>query len=319
MDESSTSSLVGKPYYLPPCIPIEETFPRSLPRQWSDFRRSGPPIKFGLIADVGFFLHAKTPSSIMREAFASGKGIIVGKEMIYDFLRKVVIHLDDKGVPRVIGACYWVDADGFLFAPTLFGGVDESAVRRVFDGSSHGSLAITAVRRCHHREVRTLGFLERMKSRDEWTFGWYGAAAADVEAAADGGDLRMNWPLLGSHKAHGRGLHVSPQEHPNIGALLSSRGMDDRRTTHLLYCALALGWQEIVPAGSSQSNPSHTLFHTGTNALQKSSWHVIWESSVGTRVLPLFMVSYVPTGQHKRPGSPLEKTSGQKTQKVLQK
>uniref|UniRef100_K3XRB4 Uncharacterized protein n=1 Tax=Setaria italica TaxID=4555 RepID=K3XRB4_SETIT len=221
MDEASASSLVRELYRLPPSIPIEETFARSLPRQWFEFQRSGPPIKIGWIFE-GIFLHTKTapPPRIMREAFASGRAIAEyvdgpgggGKRMILDFLRKVLIVLDDKGVPKKMCAFYWVDAYGFLFSPTLFGDVDEHAVRRAFDGSSRGSLAITAVRRCHHREARTLGFLERMKFQQKWLFGWYGAAAADVEAAADGGDLSMNWPLLGAGRAHGRGLHVSSQE-----------------------------------------------------------------------------------------------------------
>lgn len=74
-----------------------------------------------------------------------------------DFLRRVAVYLDDKGAPTHTIALYWVDADGFLFSPMLFGDVDEDAVRRMFDGSSHGSLAITAVRRCRHREARTIG------------------------------------------------------------------------------------------------------------------------------------------------------------------
>ncbi|OEL15089.1 hypothetical protein BAE44_0023892, partial [Dichanthelium oligosanthes] len=117
---------------------------------------------------------------------------------LLDFLRKVIVHLDDEGAPTLTVALYWIDAGRFLFSPTLFGDVDEDAVRRVFDGSSHGSLAITAVRRCCYREARTLGFLEKMKLQEKWLFGWYGAAAADVEAAADGGDLLTNWTLLGA-------------------------------------------------------------------------------------------------------------------------
>jgi hypothetical protein len=156
------------------------------------------------------------PLSSRKRAFAAGKPIVDielkgsggGRRML---LRKAVVLLDDKGAPTHTCALYWVDTDGFLFSPTLYGGMDEDAVRRVFDGSCCGFFAITAVRRCRHREERTLGFLERMKSRAEWLFGWYGAAPADVEAAADGGGLRTNWSLLPAHQAHGRGLHVSAQ------------------------------------------------------------------------------------------------------------
>jgi len=108
-------------------------------------------------------------------------------------------------------------------------------------------------------------------------------------------------------------------------AWLCYRGRDDRRsTTHLLFCALALGWREIIPAGSSQSQPSSTLFQTGTDSLPDPAWHIFWESSAGTRVLPLFMVSFRQTQlfqrrfQIKRPGSPLENASGHKMKKALQ-
>lgn len=100
--------------------------------------------------------------------------------------------------------------------------------------------------------------------------------------------------------------------------LLSFRGMGDGQTTHILLCALALGWREIIPAGSPQSQPSSTLFHTGTDALADPSWHVIWESSAGTRVLPLFMVTFRLNQHNKRPDPQLEKASKPKVQKALQ-
>ena len=93
-------------------------------------------------------------------------------------------------------------------------GVDEDAVRRVFEGSCGGFNAITAVRRCRHREARAVAFLDKMKGRGAWVFGWCGAAAHDVQATADGGDLRVNWPLLGAVRAHGRGVHLSVQGEP---------------------------------------------------------------------------------------------------------
>jgi hypothetical protein len=60
----------------------------------------------------------------------------------------------------------------------------------------------------------------------------------------------------------------------------------------VVFCALALGPREIVPAGSSQSEPSSSFFHTGTDSLSKPKWHVFWESSAGTRILPLYTVTF---------------------------
>lgn len=221
MDEASASSLVRKAYRLPSTISMAETFPCALPRQWFDFRRSGPHLKMAMDLDGKGFRDAKKLRAYprIREAFATGTPIVElegpgGRRMLLDFLRKAVVLLDDTGAPTHYAALYWVDTDRFLFSPTLYGDMDEDAVRRVFHGSCCGFLAITAVRRCRHREERTLGFLERMKFRAKYLFGWYGAAAADVEAAADGGDLRTNWPLLPAGVAHGRGLHVSAQARP---------------------------------------------------------------------------------------------------------
>ena len=110
-------------------------------------------------------------------------------------------------------------------------GMDEDAVRRVFEGSCGGFNAITAVRRCRHREERTLGFLERIKSRAEWLFGWYGAAPADVEAAADGGDLRTNLPIMPAHLAHDRGVSLANSallvQFPRSNAIVTSCSVAD--------------------------------------------------------------------------------------------
>ena len=155
MNEGSASSIVRKAYHLPSTIPMGETFPCALPRQWFDFRRSGPPLKIGFDWDGKGFGDAKNPCPVVREAFAAGKPIVDielkgsggGRRMLLDFLRKAVVLLDDKGAPTHTCALYWVDTDGFLFSPTLYGGMDEDAVRRVFDGSCCGFFAITAVRR----------------------------------------------------------------------------------------------------------------------------------------------------------------------------
>jgi hypothetical protein len=136
--------------------------------------------------------------------------------VLHDFSRKVVVvlELDAEGVINKAMGFNWVDDDGWVFSPALWGDVDEASVREALDGPSDGRLAITAVRRCCHCEVRAVRFLDSTKGRGAWAFGWYGAAARDVQVAADGGDLAANWPLLGAGRAHGRGIHLSVQGKP---------------------------------------------------------------------------------------------------------
>ncbi|KAG2596898.1 hypothetical protein PVAP13_5KG188300 [Panicum virgatum] len=212
---------------------------------------------------------------------------------------------------------YWVDDDGWIFLPTLWGDVDEASVRNALDGpSSDGRLAITAVSRCRHREARAVAFLDKMKGRGAWVFGWCGAAAHDVQATADGGDLRVNWPLLGAVRAHGRGVHLSVQGEPMPSVELSVATTNNQQTAHLLFCALAPSFLEIIAAGSPQSEPSSPLFCSGVNDAKNPTWHVFWESSAGTRVLPLYMISFRPTQRYKRAGSPPPHEKGPGHKKV---
>ncbi|TKW12479.1 hypothetical protein SEVIR_5G038200v4 [Setaria viridis] len=205
-----------------------------------------------------------------------------------------------------------VDNDSWIFSPAPWGDVDEASVRKAFDGTSDGRLSITAVRRCYHRDARAVRFLDSTKGRGAWAFGWYGAAAHHVQVAADGGDLTVNWPLLGAVRAHGRGIHLSVQGKPMPSVELSVASMNDQQTAHLLFCVLSPGFPEIIDAGSPQSQASSPLFRSGTDAMENPTWHVIWESSAGTQILPLYMVSFRPTQRYKRTGSPHEEASIQK-------
>ena len=220
MGVTSASSMLREAVGLPYGVSVEEASLSSLPRQWRDFNRSRPPKKFVLIGheEKG----ERLIESGVKEAFSAGKPVVrmavskpEGACVFYDFLRKVVLVLDGEGTIKKTTEFYWVDDDGWIFLPTLWGDVDEASVRKALDGpSSDGRLAITAVSRCRYREARAVAFLDKMKGRGAWVFGWYGAAAHDVQAAADGGDLRVNWPLLGAVRAHGRGVHLSVQGEP---------------------------------------------------------------------------------------------------------
>nr|CAB3476924.1 unnamed protein product [Digitaria exilis] len=96
---------------------------------------------------------SSSTSSLIREAVGLPFGV------------SVILVLDAGGTIMETLGFYWVDDDGWIFLPTLWGDVDEAAVRKALDGPSDGRLDITAVRRCHHREARAVGFLDKMKGR----------------------------------------------------------------------------------------------------------------------------------------------------------
>ncbi|CAO2162179.1 unnamed protein product [Urochloa humidicola] len=314
---ASFSSLVREAVGLPYGVSVEEASLASLPRQWLDFKRSRPPKKFVLI---GHEEKGERPiETSVREDFATGRPVAEvaipnppGSRVLYDFLRKVVLVLDAEGAIEKTMAFYWVDDDGWIFLPVLWGDADEAKIRKALEGR----LAVTAVRRCRHREARAVGFLDKMRGRTAWAFGWYGAAARDVQAAADGGDLAVNWALLGDVRAHGRGVHLSVQGDPMLSAELSLAAMNNQQTAHILFCALAPGFPEIIPAGSPQFKPSGALFCSGADNTKNPTWYVFWESSAGTRVLPLYMISFRPTQRYKRTGSPPPHDKGSSHKKV---
>lgn len=214
---TAAAALVLQKYgTLPRNIPLSVVFPSSLPGQWEDFRRSGLPTSMGLVDRAARRLTPHpTPPSVL-EAFASGNPMAEfvdptsGRRCVLDFLRKILIAFPDANGSKVgVQAFYWVEEDGELFMSASLGGVNGASVVQSFLGPAQGRLAVTSLRRCRHRAALVFGFLDKMKYRDTWLFGWYGASSADVEEATNGGDVPDNWQLIGPEMAHGRGVHVS--------------------------------------------------------------------------------------------------------------
>jgi hypothetical protein len=213
---ATASLVIQEAGNLPYDIPVEEVFPSSLPRQWRDFKRSGPPKNIGMIENERIFPPIPCLPASVTEAFAAGNPVAEffetsGTRVILDFLHKVWIRDDAKEATKRAFAFYWVDADGRFFMSARLGSADEASVRRAFNGQSQGRLAIKEVRRrCQHREVLIMEFLRKMVyRRAAWLFGWYGASPAEVEEVTDGGEVPANWQLVGAELAHGRGIHVS--------------------------------------------------------------------------------------------------------------
>ncbi|CAL4964150.1 unnamed protein product [Urochloa decumbens] len=279
--------------------------PGPLSRQWLDFQRSGAPVKIVLIFRDRGMTYGVGPSN--PQTIAAKKPIMkwvlpCGTTLLLDFVHMVCIEFGAGGYAKRTLSFYWVDDEGSFFSPVGFGG-SEASVRKAFDRSSGGYLSVTAVRRCRHREARACGFLKK----PTWAFGWYGAEPGDLDAAAGGGEVRTNLQLLdlagaraGRPWAHGRGLHVSAVDRLQPGAVLSLLAMKlgtkgFSRFARVLYCALAPGVRELVAAGSPQSQPSCSFFHSGTDSLSRTRWYVFWDRSLGTSILPLYDVSFEVT------------------------
>ncbi|KAL6849982.1 hypothetical protein ACP4OV_020609 [Aristida adscensionis] len=269
-----------------------------LPPAWRDFLRSSLPRELRPT-----FLSSPTTSRIqafpqLRVKFAAGHPVIKitqpgggGGSRIFDFLGKVVLVLDENGDLVDTIPFHWVDDEGLLYWRGPIGGVDAAFTIRAFNDRSRGAATITALRHCHRRETRVSGFLAKTEARMPWTFGWFGASAAAVEAVANGGDLTANWKLLGASRAHGQGVHVSALDHLDLSIQLSVQARGSPRK--ILFCAIAPGMKEVVEAGSSQSQPT-ALFHSATNCLHNTRWHVFWKAAAKTSILPLYVITFSP-------------------------
>ncbi|KAL6850442.1 hypothetical protein ACP4OV_021069 [Aristida adscensionis] len=269
-----------------------------LPPAWRDFLRSSLPRE--LRPTLRFEEDILIPGiAEMREVFAAGHPVFRtplegGGSRIFDFLGKVVLVLDEIGDMQATIPFHWVDDDGLLYWRGPIGGVDAAFTIRAFNDRSRGAATVSALRHCHRRETRVSGFLAKTGAWRPWTFGWFGAASADVEAVAEGGELTANWQLLGASRAHGQGVHVSALDHLDLSMQLSLQASPPRMAPQILFCAIAPGLKEVVAAGSSQSQSSNAFFHSATDALHNPRWYVFWEAAARTSILPLYIVTFYP-------------------------
>ncbi|XP_022772444.1 probable inactive poly [ADP-ribose] polymerase SRO3 [Durio zibethinus] len=121
---------------------------------------------------------------------------------------------------------------------------------------------------------------------------WYGASAKVVESIlVHGFGLLGRVPLT---DLYGIGVYLSPFGLPHLSAKLADS--DDNGVKHLILCRVILGNVEKVKAGSKQWHPSSVDFDTGSDDPKNPKWYVVWSTNANIRILPEFVVSFIPSG-----------------------
>ncbi|KAL6648524.1 hypothetical protein ACP70R_012748 [Stipagrostis hirtigluma subsp. patula] len=163
-------------------------------------------------------------------------------------------------------------------------------------GMAARGAVITAVRKVAHgtrgREFQRQAQLlaaARGAAAGSAKFAWYGAPAEDVAAAVEHGFAGTNAALLGA-RAHGDGVHLSPPQCPYTSSMLAKA--DETGEAHIVLCRVLMGRPEVLPAGSSQSQPSSDDYDSAVDNLQNPRWYIVWSKDMDTRILPEYVVSF---------------------------
>lgn len=75
---------------------------------------------------------------------------------------------------------------------------------------------------------------------------------------------------------------------------------DETGEAHIVLCRVLMGRPEIVPAGSSQSQPSSDAYDSAVDSMANPHWYVVWSKDMNTRILPEFVVSFKCSKLHER-------------------
>ena len=199
-----------------------------------DFFGSGVPARvLCLEAGVGWWADVSAVVlAHLQHAFARGKPLTRlplgdGHWHVFDFARMLRYDEARPGAPNAAFLA-WYDESGAAFFPP---GKAHIPVQRSEDFTADEQEAITIVskwtmdtavvtraERCAHEDVRLRIFRDKeLDVGGNVKLGWYGASPEEVKLAADKTLFRRpNWSLLGSRRAHGRGLHLSPLRFPHL-------------------------------------------------------------------------------------------------------
>ncbi|KQK03930.1 uncharacterized protein LOC106866273 isoform X1 [Brachypodium distachyon] len=264
----------------------------SLRHQWRQFRRSGFPRAIAIDGEGG--ARTAVPCKVIdfvATAFAIGKAVVEarlpeGRAVLFDFLRKVIVDLDE---PSNKSPIRWVDNQQRVFANEPVLGIDEHKVTRAFTEGTSGRFNITCIEKCLvHR-------IEAFKANiypQPLVYGWYGGLVSDVKEAAYGsGVVNINSTLLAAGRAHGNAAHVSPMSQPYESAMLAE--VDTKGEAHLLFCSIALGRQEVIPAGSLQNSPTGKPYDTGVDNKFYPSWYIFGSGWMHNQIVPLYVLSFI--------------------------
>ncbi|XP_073297055.1 probable inactive poly [ADP-ribose] polymerase SRO5 isoform X1 [Primulina huaijiensis] len=195
----------------------------------------------------------------VQEFRFSGKGLIRMDEgdQIYETIKKkVVTTLSACGFNAQVETIQRNDYSGIMSrARHLSFGIYEKATERKCNGNANVKYA------------------------------WYGAPKHEIDNI-----LSHGFGLPASSGAHGRGVYLFPVDH--IVESMQSLVADEDGLKHVLLCRVILGRMEAVPVGSCMYNPSSEEFDSGVDNLLSPRKYIVWSSSMNTRILPDFMVSF---------------------------
>ncbi|KAL6867559.1 hypothetical protein ACP4OV_015583 [Aristida adscensionis] len=222
--------------------------------------------------DAGAEDEAQSSGVDERSGESSGSGGGAGK-------KKARVAWGDAAILGRKDRFYQVVSKLFLGYGMAPRGAVITAVRKVAHGARAGAF---------QRQAQLLA-AERGAAAGSAKFAWYGAPAGDAAAAVDSGFASTNAALLGA-RAHGDGVHLSPPQCPYTSAMLAKA--DENGEAHIVLCRVLMGRPEVVPAGSSQSQPSSDGFDSAVDNLQNPQWYIVWSKHMDTRILPEYVVSF---------------------------
>ncbi|KAK3150950.1 hypothetical protein QOZ80_3AG0239760 [Eleusine coracana subsp. coracana] len=176
-------------------------------------------------------------------------------------------------------------------------------------GMASRGAEVTAVRRVARGTQRVAAFqrqgqlvaAKRGEAAAVARFAWYGAPAEDVAAAVEQGVTKSNAGLIGAARAHGDGVHLAPPQCPYTSAVLAKA--DETGEAHIVLCRVMMGRPEVIPAGSSQSQPSSDAYDSAVDGIANPHWYVVWSKDMNTRILPEFVVSFKCPNLHAKESS----------------
>ncbi|CAM0949917.1 unnamed protein product [Alopecurus aequalis] len=245
----------------------------------------------------------------LQHAFARGKPLTRlplgdGRWHVFDFAHMLRYDEAVPGAPNAAPLAWYDEAGNAFFPhdkahlhvqPSEGFRVDEQEAITIVRRWTMDTAAVTRAERCDIEDVRLRIFRDKERSvGGNFKLCWYGASPADVKMAAGKTLFRStNWSLIGSHRAHGRGLHLSPLRFPHLS--MSIAEADDSGEASVLLCRIVQGLPVAIRAGSNQcTNTRHDLKSTGgVDYLPNPSWYVVWAEHMNVSVVPLCVVSFV--------------------------
>ncbi|KNA25042.1 hypothetical protein SOVF_010200 [Spinacia oleracea] len=116
-------------------------------------------------------------------------------------------------------------------------------------------------------------------------FAWFGGSKERIQQVLSRGfsfhDLQHN---------NNAAIFLSPDHSP---AQSVEKSIPDRNgVRHVLLCRVLLGKSELIPANSTQTEPSSDEFDSGVDDFDNPNKYIIWSNNMNSHILPEYVVSF---------------------------